>query len=836
MERRLQAAEALLARVSGQDALDTAIRAAELYMTAAAQTSTKSEANRHRRRCQELIAYAEVLKTELAVPQSVEDAVLKGASRLHGCFFPPWDKDPNDAAFELGERAQAFTDEADFSLSATQAETFDGWKRPQELLEQRGSKLEDVDLDTELFQTKNQPCDLVQDITTDCSVVAGLSAAVNVLTGKHALLSSIFFPFDHNRGRPRYSPLGKYVIRLNFNGCLRKVTIDDRLPTSNSDRALYVVDRMNESLLWPALLEKAYLKIRGGYDFPGSNSGTDLWVLTGWIPEQVFLQRDEVDINHIWARIKAAHDAEDVVITIGTGVTSPEEERIAGLVGEHDYSVQGLAEVDGRRWLLVKNPWCVGPVWAGGWLTANPASLASSPGAGEGPQLQQPEATEQNTNAVWVSLEDVAQNFESMYLNWNPKLFPHRQECHFKWEMPQAHLKTALAENPQYAISSAKGGLVWILASRHFQDAEHRILQGRTSHGDTMAAAARQLGFMSILVFDSGGKRVQITGEQTYEGPYVDSPQTLARLDITAGKVYTVVLAQDDFPLPKYTFTLSVFSQNLVEMRPAVDTMSHRREEIGAWTRRSAGGNAACTTYFSNPQYRLSVPRPTPISILLSTDSRDIPIHVDLVWGHGKRVSSVRVRDVVVSSGEYRRGHVVAEAPLVDAGDYTIVCSTFEAGQQAGFGLRVSSDVSVTVTPIPADAAGRLRTPLAPLTLSESVQQRRLPIYAEWLTKTTAAASQGGVSHGHGGSLLIRLSVVHGTGPNQVVLAVSGDGEFLDPRVAIRTPGFDIEPRRAHAEGMWLVIEGIGMHKDGHLLKAELFSDSPVQVGVWEDC
>jgi calpain-7 len=67
--------------------------------------------------------------------------------------------------------------------------------------------------------------------------------------------------------------------------------IDDRLPTSNSIRNLHVIDRNNPELLWPALIEKAYLKVRGGYDFPGSNSGTDLWVLTGWIPEQVFLQR-----------------------------------------------------------------------------------------------------------------------------------------------------------------------------------------------------------------------------------------------------------------------------------------------------------------------------------------------------------------------------------------------------------------------------------------------------------------------------------------------------------------------------------------------------------------
>lgn len=80
-------------------------------------------------------------------------------------------------------------------------------------------------------------------------------------------------------------------MRLHFNGCSRRVVIDDRLPASLTDRSLFVFDRCNRSLLWPALLEKAYLKVRGGYDFPGSNSGTDLWVMTGWVPEQLFLQR-----------------------------------------------------------------------------------------------------------------------------------------------------------------------------------------------------------------------------------------------------------------------------------------------------------------------------------------------------------------------------------------------------------------------------------------------------------------------------------------------------------------------------------------------------------------
>ena len=78
---------------------------------------------------------------------------------------------------------------------------------------------------------------------------------------------------------------------MHFNGCFRKVIIDDRLPTSRNEQTLHVIDRNNPGLLWPALLEKAYLKVRGGYDFPGSNSGTDIWVLTSWIPEQIFLQR-----------------------------------------------------------------------------------------------------------------------------------------------------------------------------------------------------------------------------------------------------------------------------------------------------------------------------------------------------------------------------------------------------------------------------------------------------------------------------------------------------------------------------------------------------------------
>jgi calpain-7 len=209
---------------------------------------------------------------------------------------------------EVGLNLCRASDAVTYSLSHRQLQNLAGWKRPSELFKTRHEPVTLIS-DQDLMFAKVDS-DLVQDITTDCSVVASLCAAMKqmkpgrrsvrvscrpfhentTLTG-YQILSSLMFPFDHENGHPMVSPNGKYIFRMYFNGCPRQVIVDDRLPASKTDRALFVFDRQNPKLIWPALMEKAYLKVRGGYDFPGSNSGTDLWVLTGWIPEQIFMQR-----------------------------------------------------------------------------------------------------------------------------------------------------------------------------------------------------------------------------------------------------------------------------------------------------------------------------------------------------------------------------------------------------------------------------------------------------------------------------------------------------------------------------------------------------------------
>lgn len=58
-------------------------------------------------------------------------------------------------------------------------EIFAGWKRPLELVAQRGNS--DTGTAPDRLMVAAADCDFVQDITTDCSVVASLCAAVRHL-------------------------------------------------------------------------------------------------------------------------------------------------------------------------------------------------------------------------------------------------------------------------------------------------------------------------------------------------------------------------------------------------------------------------------------------------------------------------------------------------------------------------------------------------------------------------------------------------------------------------------------------------------------------------------
>ena len=80
---------------------------------------------------------------------------------------------------------------------------------------------------------------------------------------------------------------------MMLNGAVRMVLIDDQIPVVMAGGSLGIGCSFSTNLaeLWISLYEKAYLKVNGGtYQFPGSNSGADLYSLCGWIPDVLHLQ------------------------------------------------------------------------------------------------------------------------------------------------------------------------------------------------------------------------------------------------------------------------------------------------------------------------------------------------------------------------------------------------------------------------------------------------------------------------------------------------------------------------------------------------------------------
>lgn len=203
---------------------------------------------------------------------SKELDVLRRSSTINGRIFLPW------MDIDVGENLnldEVFIDpDGLLSLSPKQSKYFVAWRRPH-MYNHNRLKLTMIE--------QISPFTITQDIVTDCSFVASLCiTAAYEQRFRKQLITRIIYPQD-STGKPTYNRAGKYLIKLWINGVPRKVIVDDKMPLDKNGKLLCSYTTCPNEL-WVSIIEKAYMKVNGGYDFPGSNSGIDLFALTGWIP------------------------------------------------------------------------------------------------------------------------------------------------------------------------------------------------------------------------------------------------------------------------------------------------------------------------------------------------------------------------------------------------------------------------------------------------------------------------------------------------------------------------------------------------------------------------
>lgn len=222
-------------------------------------------------------------------------------------------------------------------------------------------------------------------------------------------------------------------------------------------------------------------------------------------------------------------------------------------------------------------------------------------------------------------------------------------------------------------------------------------------------------------------------------------------------------------------------------------------------------------------------------------------VHVKVFITNGSRVVALRTRDVVAHSGDYRRGSAALET-LLERGTYTIVCSTFEAGQLGPFKLSIYTpqQIQANLRPLPIEGSGRLLIHSPVAVFASGVSRLLAPLTARRLVRASFVVQQLPSPPRHGslspGAMSpIKLTIEQGQGPYKSCLissVTSEENEYADAASGVRIDNFDMRPdMHGHGTGgLWIVLERIsssspGLHEEH--FQVQVLAESRVNIGPW---
>ncbi|ODV90346.1 hypothetical protein CANCADRAFT_105158 [Tortispora caseinolytica NRRL Y-17796] len=519
---------------------------------------------------------------------------------------------------------------------------------------------------------------LVQDLSNDCSFVAALSAFsyhihMHPDMYKYGILESLIRPS---------SAKGKFYVRLLLNGAWRIVTVDNQLPLGVHKRALHVASPSHPLLYAAALVEKAILKILGGYDSPGSSAAMDAYTMSGWIPEQISLTDAKLSASKLQEFILKARDR-NVIMCAGTGNVSDYEASVYKLAANHDYSVFDVRMHDNELYLLLRNPW------------SEENATESTPRIARDDQLL---AKPDDPRTFWISYSSFMMYFAFFYINWSPRNFTHAAHFHVanKYTLSTSPPKSYLSKTQvQLSLTDTNEPQeVWILCVKHYETIP-----------DTFNSTS-----MALAVFDS--PNVCYSPQDAYmlvEPMFSNSYSVLHRVTIAPDKPATILpvftssepvaRAIDSSIAPEeLRATISVYTvSGKVALKQARKRFEHSKTVNGRWSYSNAKSEA--DIFLQSPQYYLELAAESDLDLVLEATPSEAMVRIALYAAEEKRLDEIPdASSELISSGSYEEGLAVCRGRRLAAGRYIAVPAAAVGTDFASFALTIIGDAQEAVS------------------------------------------------------------------------------------------------------------------------------------------